>query len=145
MGFDTDGFFVTSDIGEMDTHAIYREIHQSYWANGIPEAVFRKSLDHSLCFGLMQGSTQIGFARMVTDRATFAYLGDVYVDKACRGRGLAKFLLTKVFEHPDLQGLRRTMLATADAHGLYRHYGFTDLAQPANLMEVWRPDVYRAD
>ena len=107
-----------------------------------------RSLEHSICFGLYErgqqgGEKQIGFARVVTDRATFAWLGDVFVLESHRGQGLSKWLMQCVMEHPGLQGLRRFVLATADAHGLYRQFGFTPLSAPERMMEIFRPDMYR--
>jgi len=116
---------------------------QSYWARDIPRAVFERALDHSLCFGAYLDGEQIGFARLVTDRATFAYLADVFVLDEHRGRGHARQLMDAVMAHPQVQGLRRMMLVTRDAHGLYAHYGFTALAHPDRVMERHRPDVYR--
>jgi GNAT superfamily N-acetyltransferase len=116
--------------------------NRSYWALGRPLEVARRSLDNSLCFGLYEGGKQVGFTRVVTDRATFAWLCDVFVLEPYRGRGLSKWLIECVMGHPDLQGLRRLLLGTRDAHGLYQRYGFTQLADPARFMEVLRPDVY---
>jgi GNAT superfamily N-acetyltransferase len=104
--------------------------------------VARRSLDNSLCFGLYERGRQVGFARVVTDRATFAWLCDVFVLEAYRGRGLSKWLIGCVMSHPDLRGLRRLLLGTRDAHGLYERFGFTLLADPARFMEVFRSDVY---
>jgi GNAT superfamily N-acetyltransferase len=109
--------------------------NQSYWARGRPPEVVRRSLANSLCFGLYEGRRQIGLARVVTDRATFAWLCDVFVLEAYRGRGLSKWLLECVLGHPELQGLRRFLLATRDAHELYTRYGFTPLADPTRFME----------
>ena len=115
----------------------------SYWANGIPEDTVVKSLEHSLCFALLDGTRQVGFARVITDYATIAYLGDVFVVPEYRGRGLSKWLMECVLEHPQLQGLRRWVLATRDAHGLYQKFGFTPLNKPEIFMELHDPDVYR--
>ena len=114
----------------------------SYWAKNIPRATLDKSLRNSLCFALLEGERQIGFARVVSDRATFAYLADVFVLPEFRGRGLATWLLTCVLAHPELQGLRRWVLATRDAHGLYRKLGFTPLKRPDIFMERHDPNVY---
>jgi predicted GNAT family N-acyltransferase len=115
---------------------------RSYWAKGIPREVMERSLDHSLCFTALVGAEMVGFARVVTDRATFAYLADVYVEEAHRGRGTAKRLMAAVLAHPDLQRLRRWLLATADAHGLYAGFGFSPLSAPERLMERLDRDVY---
>jgi GNAT superfamily N-acetyltransferase len=106
-------------------------------------AVLQKAIAGSLCFGAYHGSQQVGFARVVTDRATFAYLCDVYVLEAYRGQGIGRQLMEHVVAHPDLQGLRRFVLVTRDAHGLYARFGFTPLAKPQGFMEILRPDVYQ--
>lgn len=137
-------FRVITNIDDMDMAVIHGFLSQSYWAKGIPQATLRKALENSLCFGLFDGKQQVGFARMVTDKATFAYLADVFVLESHRGHGGAKTLMTAIMDHADLQGLRRMLLATRDAHSLYRQFGFTDLARPEIMMELHRPDVYQA-
>lgn len=134
---------ITTDRARLDVDAIHAFLAQSYWSPGIPRALVERALAGSLCIGALADGAQVGFARVVTDRATFAYLADVYVLEAHRGRGLAKRLMEAVVAHPDLQGLRRMMLATRDAHGLYAQFGFAPLSAPDRLMEVLRPDVYR--
>ena len=119
--------------------------NRSYWATGRPLEVARRSLENSLCFGLHEQGRQVGFARVVTDRATFAWLCDVFVLEAYRGQGLSKWLLECVMNYPALQGLRRVLLGTRDAHSLYERYGFTPLADPTRFLEVFHQDVYRAD
>jgi len=115
----------------------------SYWARGIPRATVKRSIEGSLCFGLYDASgRQLGFARVVTDFATFAWVGDVFVLEEARGRGLAVWLMEVVAAHPDLQGLRRWGLVTRDAHGLYEKFGFAAPANPAGLMEIARPGMY---
>jgi GNAT superfamily N-acetyltransferase len=135
-----DGLVVTSDPARFDVPAIHAFLVTSYWAKGRSLEVVRKSVAGSLCFGLLDGDKQVGFARAVTDRATFAYLADVYVLDSHRGRGLASWLMQCVMSHPDLQGLRRFTLATKDAHGLYRKFGFAALEEPERFMEIYRPD-----
>ncbi|MCH4295148.1 GNAT family N-acetyltransferase [Shewanella sp. 3B26] len=137
-------FRVTTNIDDMDMAVIHGFLSQSYWAKGIPQATLQKALQNSLCFGLFDGEQQVGFARMVTDKATFAYLADVFVLESHRGHGGAKTLMTTIMDHTDLQGLRRMLLATRDAHSLYRQFGFTDLARPEIVMELHRPDIYQA-
>jgi GNAT superfamily N-acetyltransferase len=138
-----DGFVVSTDPALLDLPLIHEFLsNRSYWAAGIPLEVVRRSTENSLCFGLYQEGRQIGFARVVTDRATFAYLGDVFVLEPARGQGLSKWLLECIVRHPDLQGLRRIVLGTRDAHGLYERFGFTPLASPERFMEICRPDVY---
>ena len=114
----------------------------SYWAAGIPLDIVRRSISGSLCFGIFRTGVQVAFARVITDRATFAYLADVYVVEEHRGRKLAAWLMEAIIAHPDLQGLRRFMLATRDAHGLYAKYGFQSLSRPEAFMEIARPGLY---
>jgi GNAT superfamily N-acetyltransferase/uncharacterized damage-inducible protein DinB len=133
-------FLVSTDLALLDLPLIHDFLaNRSYWAAGRPAEVVRRSLDDSLCFGLYERHRQVGLARVVTDRATFAWLCDVFVLEEYRGRGLSKWLLECVMAHPDLQGLRRFLLATLDAHGLYRRFGFAPLAEPARYLEVFRP------
>jgi GNAT superfamily N-acetyltransferase len=140
-----DNFLISTDPSRLDVRAIHAYLDWSYWAAGIPMDVLERAIRGSLCFGLYDGDRQIGFARTVTDRATFAYLADVYVLESYRGQGLAKWMMRVIMAHPDLQGLRRFALATKDAHGLYAQFGFAPLARPDRHMEIVRPDVYRAD
>ena len=135
-------FAITCDPARMDHALIAEFLASSYWAKGIPPATVEKSLAHSLCFALMDGDRQIGFARVISDRATIAYLGDVFVLPDYRGRGLSKWLMECIVGHPELQGLRRWILATRDAHGLYEKFGFTPLRKPEIFMERHDPNVY---
>ena len=138
------GYRISSDQGEMDVESIHKFISQSYWAKGIPIETLKKAIDNSLCFGVFNSEgVQVGFARMITDSATYAYLADVYVLGEHRGKGLSKWLMQEIMSHPDLQGLRRMTLATSDAHGLYEKYGFSALATPEVFMENWDPNVYK--
>jgi len=134
---------LSSDPARLD-RALIREYlaNESYWATGVPAGVIERALDHSLCFGIYRGGTQLAFARAVTDRATFAYLADVFVLAGERGCGLGKWLIEAIGRHPDLQGLRRWLLATRDAHALYAQYGFKPLANPARFMERHDPEIY---
>jgi GNAT superfamily N-acetyltransferase len=129
-------FRVTTDPERQDVGAIHGFLRRSYWAEGIPEEVVRRSIRGSLCFGLFDHDRQVGFARVVTDRATFAYLADVFVLESHRGRGLATWLMECVTSHPELQGLRRWSLVTRDAHGLYRKFGFEALSNPERHMTL---------
>jgi len=115
---------------------------ESYWANRRTREQTRRAIENSICFGLYDGDAQIGFARVVSDFSTFAYLGDVFVLKEYRGRGLSKMLMEAVVSHPDLQGLRRWLLATKDAHGLYEQFDFAPLRFPERWMERTAPDAY---
>jgi len=137
---------ISTDPLRLDFEAIHAYLTRSYWSPGIPLATVEKAARNSLCFGVYEKSTgaQVGFARVVTDHATFAYLCDVYVLEAHRGHGLGKRIMREVMAHPALTGARRIMLATRDAHGLYRLSGFTVAGSAGNLMEVVRPDPYRA-
>jgi GNAT superfamily N-acetyltransferase len=133
---------ITSDRSRMRVGAAHAFLSQSYWSSGVPLSTVKKAFDNSLCFAALSGSEQIGFARVVTDKATFAYLADVYVLPAHRGNGLAKRLVEAIQRHPELQGLRRFMLATRDAHDLYAKFGFAPLSAPSRFMELHKPDVY---
>lgn len=126
----------------MDVTAIHSFLSAAYWSQGIPIATVQKAIDNSICIGAFLGEVQVGFARATTDKATFAYIADVYVLEQHRGKGLSKKVLDVLFSNPDLQGLRRMMLATNDAHALYTHYGFTELADAGKIMENWKPGVY---
>jgi GNAT superfamily N-acetyltransferase len=136
-------YTITSDHRRLDLTAIHAFLSRSYWSPGIPLSVVEKAVANSVAFGAFLGEQQVAFARVVTDKATFAYLADVYVLEAHRGRGLARRLLQAIDTHDDLQGLRRFMLATRDAHDLYAEFGFKPLANPSRMMERWNPDVYR--
>ena len=137
-----DGFTISTDRSELDRKAIHEFLTTSYWATGIPREVVDRSIDGALCFGVFENGRQVGFARVITDSATFAYLADVYVLESHRGRGLAAWLMECILAHPDLQGLRRWMLLTRDAHPLYRKSGFRDLAHPERVMEMTFPGIY---
>nr|WP_199068479.1 GNAT family N-acetyltransferase [Chromobacterium sp. ASV5] len=136
---------IDADPARLDRETIYRYLsEESYWAAGLPREVFERSLSHSLCFGAYAADgAQIGFARVISDQATFAYLADVFVLPAWRGQGVSKQLLAAVLAHPALQNLRRMLLATADAHGLYAQFGFGGLSRPERLMERLESGVYQ--
>jgi len=135
-------FELSDDPARLDVQANHAFLRESYWAAGIPREVVERSLRGSLCFGVYEGQRQVGFARCVTDRATYAYLADVFVLPSHRGRGLSKWLMECISAHPDLQGLRRWNLVTRDAHGLYAQHGFTAPRHPERYMEKLDPDVY---
>lgn len=128
-------YVVSTDHRRLDLGTVHGFLKDCYWASGVPLEVVERSVENSLCFGLYRGDEQVGFARVVTDRATFAYLADVFVLDEHRGRGLGGWLMEVVVSHPHLKGLRRWMLATANAHGLYRPYGFAELGKPEIFME----------
>jgi GNAT superfamily N-acetyltransferase len=136
-------YTVTTDPARIDIGAVHAYLARSYWAEEIPRAVVERSIAGSLCASLFHGAAQVGFARAVTDRATFAYLADVYVLEEHRGRGLARRLVEELRAHPDLDGIRRWMLVTRDAHGLYEKLGFTSPAHPERFMEAVRRDCYK--
>lgn len=135
---------VTSDIARFDVDAIHAALSRMYWSIGVPREIVERAMANSLCFGVLCDGSQVAFARVITDRATFAYLADVYVLEAHRGRGLSKRMMESIVGHPELQGLRRWLLATRDAHGLYEQFGFRPLSAPDRLMEIVRPNLYRA-
>lgn len=137
------GYRVSNDSNEMDIQTIHAYIAETYWAKNIPIETFEKAFNNSLCFGVFTSDDkQVGFARMITDHATFAYLADVYIEEAHQGKGLSKWLMKIIHDHPSLIGLRRIMLATKDAHGLYMKFGYTKLNDPSLIMENWSPDIY---
>lgn len=138
-----DNFSVSTDISRLDINVIHGFLTSSYWAENIPVETVRKSIEGSMCFGVYDENRQIGFARMITDKATFAYLADVFILEEYRGRGLSKWLMEIIMSSPELQGLRRIMLATRDAHGLYKKSGFTPLTQPNRWMQIHNPDIYK--
>lgn len=142
MTWTRDTFTITTDRTQVDTALVAEFLASSYWAKGIPAATVRKSIENALCFLVFDGERQVGFARVITDRATFAYIGDVFIIEACRGRGLSKWMMECIMGHPELQGLRRWVLATADAHGLYEQFGFTPVKSPERWMERHDAEVY---
>ncbi len=135
---------VTTDVSRFDVDAIHAFQSRAYWSVNVPRSVIEKAIEHSLCFGVLCDGAQVAFARVITDRSTFAYLADVYVHEAHRGRGLSKRMMEAIVAHPELQGLRRWLLATRDAHGLYAQFGFTPLANPTRMVEIVRVDPYGA-
>lgn len=140
--YQKESYRITTDPNQIDVDAVHAYLTASYWAKGIPRETVAKSIRQSLSFGLFEGARQIGLARIISDRATFAYLCDVYVLEDYRGRGLARWLMESVVAHPDLMGLRRFVLVTRDAHGLYEKFGFTALKRPEGFMEIVQPDIY---
>lgn len=137
-------YTLSTDPSRLDIEAIHAYLTRSYWAGGIPQRVVAAAIQGSLCFGMYdREARQVGFARVVTDRATYAYLCDVYVLEEHRGHGLGKWLVESVMQHPALAGLRRFSLATRDAHSLYAQFGFTPLRAPDRFMEIARPDIYK--
>jgi GNAT superfamily N-acetyltransferase len=138
-------FHITTNRAELDLPLIHQFLsEQSYWAKRIPLATVARSIDHSLCFGGFIGTAQVAFARVISDYATFAYLGDVFVLPAHRGNGYSKRLMEAIDAHPQLQGLRRFMLVTSDAQALYSQFGFVTTQEPPSIMTRNRLDIYQA-
>ncbi len=136
---------ISTDTDRLDLAVIHKFLAEdSYWSPGIPRPTVERGIANSLCFGVYHRGAQVGFARVVTDKSTFALLADVFILQAHRGKGLSKWLMRCVVEHDDLQGLRRFLLLTSDAHGLYSQFGFKELGNPARFMEVLRADMYRS-
>ena len=138
-----DGYLISTDPAKLDLKVIHTFLSRAYWCEGIPRETLDRAIQNSLCFGIYSEGRQVGFARVITDRATFAYLADVFVVETHRGRGLSKWMMQVIMAHPDLQGLRRWALGTRDAHGLYSRYGFALPKFPERLMEIYDPDIYK--
>jgi N-acetylglutamate synthase-like GNAT family acetyltransferase len=134
-------FTVSTDLARMDIDVIHGYLARAYWSSGIPREIVERAVQHSLCFGLFEGETQIGFARAVTDSTTFAYICDVFVLESHQGKGLGTWLMECVMQHPDMQGLRRCHLVTRDAHTLYEKVGFRSISKPERHMERTTPAV----
>ena len=150
MDFTKDGFTISTEKEKLDIDLIHSFLNRTYWAEGILKEIIRRSIEGSLCFGVyendkqaMPACRQVGFARMITDKATFAYLADVFIIEEYRGRGLSKWLMEVIMSHPDLQRLRRMMLATRDAHELYKKFGFTPLNNVDRWMHIHQPEIYK--
>lgn len=136
-------FVISTDRGRLNLNVVHGFLTDCYWARGIPREVVARSIEHALCFGIYDGEgAQVGFARVISDFATIAYIGDVFVLETHRGHGLGKWLMQCIMQHPALQNLRRWILTTRDAHGLYSDVGFTPVKFPERYMELHRADVY---
>ncbi len=135
-------FVLSTDRERLDLDVIHGFLTESYWAKGIPRETVARSIENSLCFGVYADGKQVGFARVISDFATYAYIGDVFVLEPFRGHGLAKWMMECIVKHPSLQGLRRWTLLTRDAHGLYAQVGFAPLKKPDRYMELHDPEVY---
>ncbi len=138
-----DDYCISTDKGKINIEYVHQFLRRSYWAENIPIDVVRRSVKGSLCFAVFYREEQIGFARVITDEATFAYLADVFIDERFRGKGLSKWLVEIILQYPSLQGLRRFMLGTRDAHGLYGQFGFTPLTVTTTWMQIHWPNVYK--
>ena len=139
-----DGYEISTERHRLDLDVIHGFLTTSYWSPGIPRKTVERAVENSLCFGVYRRAEQVGFARLVTDKATFALLADLFILAPHRGKGLSKSLMQSIVGHPDLQGLRRWLLLTSDAHGLYRQFGFEALGNPSRFMEILRQDIYRS-
>jgi GNAT superfamily N-acetyltransferase len=134
------GYRISTDKQLLDVDSVYYLLaNESYWAKGMPHDIFKRAVENSMCFGIYKDNTTVGFARVITDHATFAYICDVFIRAEHRGHSLGKWLIHIIKNHPELQGLRRWSLATRDAHGLYTQFGFVPLADPNNWMEIKTP------
>jgi GNAT superfamily N-acetyltransferase len=143
MQWQKNEFTIDTDRERLQFDVIFRFlIEESYWSQNRTREQTERAIKNSLCFGVYEGERQVGFARIVSDLATFAYVGDVFILEGFRGRGLSKWLMQTIIDHPDLQGLRRWILATRDAHELYRQFGFDELKAPDRWMERASPDAY---
>ena len=141
---DDGGIDVTTDLSRIDLDRVHAWLaRQSYWAAQMPRSVFQRAVRGSLCFGAIERDATVGFCRVISDHATFAYVSDMFVDPEQRGRGIAKAIMAAILAHRDLQNLRRWVLVTADAHGLYARHGFAALVAPERFMERRDPEVYR--
>ena len=138
-------FVISTDKERIDLGVVYGFLTESYWARGIPREVVARSIENSLCFGVYGDGKQVGFARVISDYATYAYIADVFVLESYRGHGLGKWLMESIMRHPRLQGLRRWSLATMDAHSLYSKFGFSPLKMPERFMELHNPEIYMRD
>lgn len=143
MEWTKDDFLITTDKNKVDALYVHQFLTGSYWTEGIPLDTVERSIKGSLCFSVVYLNHQVGFARVITDEATFAYLADVFIDENFRGKGLSKWLMEVILNYPSLQGLRRFLLATRDAHGLYKQFGFEHLKNADRWMEIHKPDIYR--
>jgi GNAT superfamily N-acetyltransferase len=135
-------YSVSTDPAVFNIEVIHDFLSHSYWAENIPLETMKRAINNSLCFGLFHKQQQIGFARVITDYSTFGYLADVFIIESYRGKGLARFLIGTIMQHPDLKGFRKWLLATRDAHGLYGKFGFKPIEKPERLMEISRPGIY---
>ncbi len=137
-------FYISTDKSLMNPKVVHSFLSRCYWSLNVPETIVRKSMENSFCFGVFKNKEQIGFARVITDYTTFAYLADVFIHEDYRGNGLSKKLMEHITKHPELGTIRRWMLATNDAHGLYKKFGFSALSKPEIMMEKYFPDIYNS-
>ena len=138
-----DKYSITTDKTKLDIKAIHDFLSHSYWAENIPVETVQRSIEGSLCFGVFDGEKQVGFARLITDKATFAYLADVFILEPYRGRGLCKWMMEVIMTYSELHGMRRILLATRDAHDLYKQYGFSVVTDTDRWMQIHNPEIYK--
>lgn len=141
----SNSYEISTEKRRLDVGLIYDFLRATYWARDIPRTVVERSIRNSLCFGAFYDGQQVGFGGVISDLATFAYIADIFVIPEHRGRGVSKLLLRAMLDHPDLQGLRRILLATQDAHGLYAQFGFLPLTHAEHYLTIHQPDVYGAN
>jgi len=142
--YNENNFYISTDKSKMDIETIYHYLsEESYWAKGVPREIVEKSIANSFCFGVFYQDKQVGFAKVITDFTTIAYLGDVFILDEFRGLGLSKLLMENIMNHPELQGLRRWILLTADAHELYKKFGWNNIKEPARWMEIHTKNPYQ--
>jgi GNAT superfamily N-acetyltransferase len=136
-------YSISTDKSKLDVDYIHSVLSKMYWSENIPRETVQRCIDGSFCFAVYDGEKQIGFARAITDLTTFGYLADVFIDESYRGKGLGKWLVQTILEHSDMQGFRRWLLATRDAHSLYAGFGFTELKNPERFMQIHNPAIYK--
>jgi len=143
MQWTKDDFIITTDKANINVDYVHQFLTRSYWAEEIPIETIGRAIEGSICFSVFYLNQQVGFARVITDEATFAYLADVFIDEKFRGKGLSKWLMDIIVNYPSLHGLRRFVLVTRDAHGLYRQFGFQPLNNVGGWMQIHNPGVYK--
>ena len=144
--FVSKNYHISTDRSKLNINVIHKFLsEEAYWSKNIPMDVVKKSIENSFCFGLYYNEEQIGFARLITDYATYAYLADVFILSSHRGKGLGAMLMDEIMNHPELKNLRRISLATSDAHGLYEKFGFGPPERPETLMEIYKPGIYKTE
>lgn len=144
MEYQNKNYQISNDKSKINIELVHNYLcYHSYWAEGIPADVVQRSIENSLCFAMYKEDEQVGFARVISDFATYAYLADLFIVPEERSKGLSKWLMRVIMDHPQLKGLRRFVLATKDAHGLYAQFGFTGYPNPERIMTIGYPDIYK--
>jgi GNAT superfamily N-acetyltransferase len=142
MKWEKDGYWISDNINDIDINSAHQFLTGAYWCKGVPREIVERAFNRSICFGVFSKKSMVGFGRVVTDYTTFGYLADVYILEPHRGKGLAEWLVKTILAHPELQGFRRWLLATKDAHPLYVKLGFGPLKKPEMFMEINEPEIY---